>query len=116
MLENYLDSGLHVIGHMDETITTDIFDFPAGPMRSFTLRYPRRNEHRVMSEPAQDRMAYGVRQAAAALNLSERTIWSLVKSGELRSVMRAGRRLILKTELEGFLGRNQNARGIPEKR
>jgi excisionase family DNA binding protein len=87
---------------LEETIAKDIFSAPIGPARSFTLRYPRA-DGRAVSEPAQDKMAYGVREAAATLNLSERTVWSLVKSGELRSVVRAGRRLITKQNIEAFL-------------
>jgi excisionase family DNA binding protein len=76
--------------------------FPSGPRTDLTIRYPRTDQLRI-AEPAQEKMAYGVREAAKTLNVSERTVWSLVKTGELRSVIRAGRRLITRQNIEAFL-------------
>jgi excisionase family DNA binding protein len=76
--------------------------FPSGPRTDFTIRYPRTDQRHV-PQPAQEKMAYGVREAARTLNVSERTVWTLVKTGELRSVIRAGRRLITRQNIEAFL-------------
>jgi len=49
------------------------------------------------------RLAYCVRDAAAVCGFSKSKCWELIKSGELRSLKIAGRRLIRHSDLLAFL-------------
>lgn len=53
--------------------------------------------------PAFDRLAYPVDAASAMSGISRSRLYELFASGELRSVKRGGRRLVLKADLEAFL-------------
>jgi excisionase family DNA binding protein len=53
--------------------------------------------------PDQEPLAYRIRDAARLLSLSERTVWQLIKSGELPA-RRIGRAiLVTRTAIEEFL-------------
>jgi len=56
-----------------------------------------------------DRIAYRIDDAALASGLSRSKLYQLIKSGELRSFLAAGRRLILRAELEAYLLRQAAA-------
>jgi excisionase family DNA binding protein len=49
------------------------------------------------------KMAYTVKESAALSSVSERTIWTLIKSGELKSITVGNRRLIRHEDLTEFL-------------
>ena len=53
--------------------------------------------------PISERLAYPVPEACALGGWSRSKMYELFKSGELRSVRRAGRRLVLRADLEAFL-------------
>jgi len=53
--------------------------------------------------PLLDRLAYPVPIAVQMSGLSRSRLYDLMKNGDLRSVKRGGRRLILKADLEAFL-------------
>jgi excisionase family DNA binding protein len=56
-----------------------------------------------------ERLAYGVSEAAKALGISYRALYTLIKSGHLRAV-RVGRRIIIpKSALEELLGEKRGA-------
>jgi excisionase family DNA binding protein len=56
-----------------------------------------------------ERLAYGVAEAAKALGISYRALYTLIKSGHLRAV-RVGRRIIIpKSALEELLGEKRGA-------
>lgn len=50
-------------------------------------------------------MAYSVRSAAKVLDLSIRTVWDLVSSGELPSFKIGASRRILRAEMDAYLKR-----------
>jgi excisionase family DNA binding protein len=50
-----------------------------------------------------ERLAYKVHNAARLLDLSERKVWELVKSGDLESVKVGGSRLITRDALIAYL-------------
>jgi len=52
-----------------------------------------------------DQMAYKIDGAARVLDLSERTVWTLVKTGEIESFTVGRSRLITRQALEDFLRR-----------
>lgn len=62
-----------------------------------------------MSE--QSPIAYRVQDAVKASGISRSTLYELVKSGRLPSVKAAGRRLILREDLEAFLKAGRVAHG-----
>ena len=65
---------------------------------------PRENRKTSKLEVAlADREAYNQKEAAAILGLGTRTIWTLTKRGELRSIKVGGRMLIPKSAIEEFL-------------
>jgi excisionase family DNA binding protein len=53
--------------------------------------------------PPVERLSYRVPEAAAAAGLGVSTVFALIARGDLKSIKRAGRRLILKSDLESFL-------------
>jgi len=57
------------------------------------------------------RLAVGAREAARALSISERTLWSITRSGEIPS-FRAGKRVLYKVaDLEAWIeGRKESRR------
>ncbi len=50
-----------------------------------------------------DRMAFGIKELTAVLPLSERSVWSLIQRGDLRTISVGRRRLVLRAEVERFL-------------
>lgn len=54
-----------------------------------------------------DQMAYKVDSAARILDLSERLVWTLVKSGEIDSFTVGRSRLITREALQTFIARKQ---------
>lgn len=56
-----------------------------------------------------DKLAYRIDDAAAASGLSRRTLYSEIRDGRLQAVKVAGRRLILKADLEVFLNSTRGA-------
>ena len=56
-----------------------------------------------------DKIAYRVDEAVRASGLGRTTIYDEIKSGRLKAVKVAGRRLILKADLEAFLRSNSEA-------
>jgi excisionase family DNA binding protein len=65
------------------------------------------NLHKPWSEHDQKavngKLAYGIDEAVAACGLGRSTIFLEIKSGRLRAVKVAGRRLIMRDDLEAFL-------------
>ncbi len=53
--------------------------------------------------PASEKLAYPVPEACALAGFSRSKLYELISSGELRTVKRAGRRLVLRTDLTAFL-------------
>jgi excisionase family DNA binding protein len=58
---------------------------------------------RRIASPLDERLAYGVQDAAKLLSMGERTLWELIASGELHSIKRGGRRLVPRTALLDFI-------------
>jgi excisionase family DNA binding protein len=56
--------------------------------------------------PAGDRRAYRINEAAAAYRLSRSTIYKLIAAGDLRSVKVGGRRLIPVEAIEALFAGN----------
>jgi len=57
-------------------------------------------------------LALGAREAARALGVSERTVWALVKRGQIPSAMVGGRRLFPVASLRDWLkARETKSRG-----
>lgn len=54
---------------------------------------------------ADARLAVGVREAAALLSVSERTAWTEIAEGRLRSFKVRGRRLVRVSQIEAYLER-----------
>jgi excisionase family DNA binding protein len=53
--------------------------------------------------PMSERLAYPVSEACILAGFKKSKAWELIKSGELKSIKRAGRRLILRSDLEAYL-------------
>lgn len=53
--------------------------------------------------PGLNRLAYPVDAASVMAGISRSRLYELMKDGQLRSVKRGGRRLILRNDLEAFL-------------
>jgi excisionase family DNA binding protein len=51
------------------------------------------------------KLAVGVEEAAEMIGLSERTVWTEISEGRLRSFKARGRRLIRVRDLEAYLDR-----------
>jgi excisionase family DNA binding protein len=65
------------------------------------------------SEPTEgERLAYSVRNAAKVIDVSERTMWELIKSGEIASFKVRYNRRILRADLQKYL----NNKLAPENR
>jgi excisionase family DNA binding protein len=65
---------------------------------------------RKTAEDHGDKIAYRMREAERACGISKAKLYELIASGELKSVKRAGRRLIMRADLEAFLrGTNKQA-------
>lgn len=58
--------------------------------------------------PLADRLAYTIPVACALGGFGKTTAYRLIETGELKSVKRAGRRLILRADLEAFLARDDS--------
>ncbi len=58
---------------------------------------------------SQDKLAYQVNEAARASGLSRTTLYELIKTGQLKTIKAAGRRLVLKSDLEAFLASCRDA-------
>lgn len=59
-----------------------------------------------------ERISVGVEEAARATGLSMRTIWNLIRHGELSSISVGRRRLIRVHDLEKFLAKRKVKEGI----
>jgi excisionase family DNA binding protein len=62
-----------------------------------------------------DKLSYSVREATAALGISRATLYRLMERGEIRSFKIGTRTLMMRGELEAFLGRHAGpaAEGSP---
>lgn len=57
-----------------------------------------------------DKLAYRINEAATVAGLGRTSIYEEIAAGRLKSVKAAGRRLILKADLEEFLAACRDAR------
>jgi hypothetical protein len=55
-------------------------------------------------------MLISVDRAAAALSISQRTLWTLTKTGDVQSVRIRGRVLYAPTDLEDYIAAHRTAR------
>lgn len=62
-------------------------------------------------EPNPDRLTYSIEQAARALGVGRSLVFTLLKEGQLKSIRVGKRRLVLATELQAFLDRQQQKAG-----
>lgn len=62
-----------------------------------------------MTEPANDKLAYRMDEAAKAVGLSKATLYRLVEKGELRTFKVGHRTLIRREVLVAFLERQEAA-------
>ena len=62
----------------------------------------------ALPTPRTPLLAVGVDDAAYALGVSRRHIYTLIDSGELRSFMSRGRRLIRLSEIERYMDAREN--------
>ncbi|MEM8923795.1 MAG: helix-turn-helix domain-containing protein [Actinomycetota bacterium] len=62
-----------------------------------------------MATATAPKLAYSVEEAAEALGISRRSIYELLRSGQLGSVKIGARRLIRRTDLDVFLGSLETA-------
>lgn len=53
--------------------------------------------------PLSEKLAYSVAEACAIAGFRKSKAWELIRSGELKSVKRAGRRLVLRVDLIAWL-------------
>jgi excisionase family DNA binding protein len=58
---------------------------------------------------AQEKLAYQVNEAARASGLSRTTLYELIKNGQLKTIKAAGRRLILRSDLQAYLASCRDA-------
>ena len=49
------------------------------------------------------KVAYNVPEAAKAIGLGRSTLFELIRDGKLKAVKAAGRRLILRTDIDAYL-------------
>jgi excisionase family DNA binding protein len=50
-----------------------------------------------------EKLAYQINEAVQVSGLGRTTLYELIKSGKIRTMKAAGRRLILRSDLEAFL-------------
>jgi excisionase family DNA binding protein len=55
------------------------------------------------NRPAPEKLAFTIAEACAAVGIGKTSIYELISDGKLRSVKAAGRRLILRADLEDYL-------------
>lgn len=60
----------------------------------------------VMPQPASNRLAYSMQEAAKQIGISRQRLYELVDAGEIESVKLGGRRLIRETALIALLERH----------
>ncbi|HEY1469448.1 MAG TPA: helix-turn-helix domain-containing protein [Candidatus Acidoferrum sp.] len=65
----------------------------------------------ISSRLARSPLAYSVREAAALLGMSSRTVKRLILAKQLHSTKQRGRRLIARTELETFVRESHTKTG-----
>lgn len=63
------------------------------------------------TESNPDRLTHSIEQAARALGVGRSLVFTLLKEGQLKSIRVGKRRLILTTELQAFLDRQQQKAG-----
>jgi len=56
------------------------------------------NDNKVRA-PAPDPLAYGVKDAAAAMSVSEWTVWAWIREKKISAIKLGGRTVIARTEL-----------------
>ena len=63
------------------------------------------NEHRIATAHRQpfDKLSYTIAEACSATGLGRTSVYALIASGKLSAVKAAGRRLILRADLDAFL-------------
>ncbi len=61
------------------------------------------------SNPYEYKLAYRVDEAVRVSGLGRTTIYAAIKEGQLKAIKVAGRRLILRRDLEAFLGSGASA-------
>lgn len=57
----------------------------------------------IQSPPKAEKLAFQINEACLATGLGRTTIYDEIKAGRLKAVKCAGRRLILREDLEAFL-------------
>ena len=53
--------------------------------------------------PPSEKLAYSVAEACAVAGFKKSKAWELIRTGELKSIKRAGRRLVLREDLIAWL-------------
>ena len=56
-----------------------------------------------------DKLAFQINEAVRVTGLSRTTLYELIKTGQLKTIKAAGRRLVLKADLEAFLASCRDA-------
>jgi excisionase family DNA binding protein len=64
-------------------------------------------------EKPEERMAFSVAEVAGFMGISSRTVWNLIKSGELPSFRVGARVLMSKSALEQFIAQRTVKGGEP---
>jgi excisionase family DNA binding protein len=58
---------------------------------------------------APEKLAYRISEASVAMGIGKTSIYELINRGELKTIKVAGRRLILKADIEAFLSACRDA-------
>jgi excisionase family DNA binding protein len=53
--------------------------------------------------PGPEKLAFTIAEACAAVGIGKTTIYELINEGKLKAIKAAGRRLILRSDLEAYL-------------
>jgi excisionase family DNA binding protein len=56
-----------------------------------------------------DKLAYSINEACASTGIGRTSLYELISNGQLKAIKAAGRRLILRTDLEAYLASCRNA-------
>ena len=62
------------------------------------------HESQAPRPPLPDPLAYGVKDAAVALSVSESTVWAWIREKKITAIKLGGRTVIARTELLRLLG------------
>jgi excisionase family DNA binding protein len=58
--------------------------------------------------PNTNKLAYSINEACAATGIGRTSLYELIAKGQLKALKAAGRRLILRTDLEAYLASCRN--------